>query len=781
MTGSKRIMKRERLGDVVPPSIARNRQLATFKSSVSDTLYNLATGMGGSRDKQTQTAFAYTEIGKAQLEAAYRGDWISRKIVDIPAYDATREWRTWQGDADDITALEDLEKKLGIRKKVMMALQRARLYGGGALVLGVDQGLSTDPIDVEGLKEECLKWVHPVSRYELTAGPIDWNLASPYFGTPAYYERSIQHATSATAATAEEMRAQAQMNARMTAGGMIRLHPSRVVRFVGREPPEWNLSQGWGDSVLGVVADAVLSLGTVSSALTALVHEAKLDVVKVPELSERISDAAYEAKLQERFATANMMKSLFSILLLDKEEEWERVTQIFTGMPEILQAFVLMVTGAADIPATRFMGQSPQGMNATGDSDTRNYYDRVATSQNIEITPAMEILDKIIQVSALGKIEDEMFYIWNPLWQMDEVQKAEVAVKQADVMTKDVAAGLLDPMVLQKARENQLIESGFYPGIEQIIEEFGTDIDEREAEAAPGPAVPMIDPETGLPPDPADPEAAARAIPDPDAPPPQPPGFGAPPANENVPPPPPGQKKAANDVAINAMSRRIKDAITDASTPRTLYIYRAVLNYAEIAKHYADQGVDNVITSEQHVTIMYSKTPVDWLKIGSDDYYSPQADEEGRSIIKAGGPRVDEKFGNYLVLAFASSDLSWRHRSILERAGASWDWGDYTPHVSISKNPGAVDIMGLKPWTGAIILGPETFEEIKPEYFKPATDKKMSDSLTMVIDAIRNMPAPQVHVTVKNGRVIKEDITIQHDEKGRAIGAKKIITETSED
>jgi hypothetical protein len=52
-------------------------------------------------------------------------------------------------------------------------------------------------------------------------------------------------------------------------------------------------------------------------------------------------------------------------------------------------------------------------------------------------------------------------------------------------MSADVAAALMDPMVLQKARENQLIESGFYPGIEQIIEEFGTDVSAREAATAP--------------------------------------------------------------------------------------------------------------------------------------------------------------------------------------------------------------------------------------------------------------------------------------------------------
>lgn len=788
MTGSKRIVR-----DRLPMSVRDTRRVISagaqgghmaLSRSFGDSLYNLATGMGGTRDKSTQTMFGFTELPKQQLEMAYRGDWVSRKIVDIPAYDATREWRTWQGDKKDITAIEDVEKKLRIRKKMMMALQRARLYGGGALVMGVDQGKSDEPLDIEKLQKDCLKWVHPVSRYELTAGPIDWDLSSPYFGTPAYYTRSLQ-AISATAATTEQMRKQAEMNATRQQSGAIQIHPSRIARFVGMEPPEWNMAQGWGDSVLNVVADAVISLGTVNQALTALIHESKLDIVRIPELSERISNTEYESRLNQRFATANLMKSLFSVLLLDREEEWQRVEQTFTGIPEVMLQFMIMVCGAADIPATRFMSQSPQGMNATGESDTRNYYDRVSTGQELEITPATEDLDKIAVISALGKFPDGMFYEWNPLWQMDEAQKADIAVKQSTVMAADVAAGLLDPAVLQHARENQLIESGFYPGIEQIIDEYGTEIDER----APDPStVPThIDPETGQP---ADPATNPKAVPNPQNKNPfagrQPPV----PANENANDP---AKKAGAQDAISAMAARIRDNITDASTPRTLYVYRAVKNWKEIAKWFEDQGVANVIREEQHVTVCYSKTPVDWLKVGADNWGS---EEDGGLIVKPGGPRVMEKFGNYLVMAFSNSDLQYRHCSILERTGGSWDYDDYTPHVSISKDAGAIDIMGLKPWTGEIVFGPEEFEEIKPDYYKNPGDPVstydrhpqyqgapiahvkdanaiMTEGLAAIVDAIRTMPPPVVQIAAPAAAPASEYFEIVTNDRGRPIGLVK--------
>lgn len=680
-----------------------------LRKNLGDSLVNLVTGMGTGKDKSTATQFTFNSLDRQQVEAAYRGDWVSRKVIDIPAYDATREWRSWDGDPEDLNAIEGLEQTMLLQRKTMLALQRGRLYGGAGLVIGVDQGKAEDPLVIEKLGKDCLKFVHVVNRYELTAGPLNWDILDPYFGQPQYYERSIP-------------------------GGKelpMRLHPTRFIRFLGAEIPDVNQSLGWGDSILQIVADAVMAMGTVSASIAALIQEAKTDIVSIPELSERISNADYEAKLKTRFAMAQVMKSIYNVLLIDKEEQWQRIEQAFTGMPEILQEFLIMCCGAADIPATRFLGQAPKGMNATGDSDTRNYYDRVSTEQKIGIQPLLKPLDDIILMSCFGKIPDGMFYDWNPLWQMDEVQKAAVAVQKAAVMTADVTAALMDPMVLQKARESQLIEDGIYPGLEQIIEEHGTDIDSREPAVDPNAVPTHINPDTGLPTDPATDPAAVPNPAHPDnggpgatnvvpikgakgAPPvkgaPVPPAKGS---TKGAAPTPPTKKAKGADAAIESMALRIRDAqLIDQSTPRTLYIYRPVLNYKDIAKHYKAQGVDNIYGAEMHVTVCYSKTPVDWLKVGEDNWGNSA---DGSLTVRAGGPRVNEQFGKFLVLAFANSELAWRHCSILDRTDGSWDYEDYTPHVSISKDPGAINPLTMLPYTGPIVFGPEVFEEIKVE------------------------------------------------------------------
>lgn len=63
-----------------------------------------------------------------------------------------------------------------------------------------------------------------------------------------------------------------------------------------------------------------------------------------------------------------------------------------------------------------------------------------------------------------------------------------------------------------------------------------------------------------------------------------------------------------------------------------------------------------------------------------------------------------------MVLRFASSSLSWRHKEMVER-GASHVFEEYAPHVTISYDPG-VSVDDVQPYTGRLVFGPEIFEPI---------------------------------------------------------------------
>ncbi|MGO4129094.1 phage portal protein, partial [Inquilinus sp. YAF38] len=101
-----------------------------------DTLINLIAGLSTAKDKLAHDRFGLVLQDRGQLDAAYRGDWIARKVIDVPPFDMTREWRRWHAAPEQIAAIEAEEARLGVQRKVARALRLARLYGGAALVLG---------------------------------------------------------------------------------------------------------------------------------------------------------------------------------------------------------------------------------------------------------------------------------------------------------------------------------------------------------------------------------------------------------------------------------------------------------------------------------------------------------------------------------------------------------------------------------------------------------------------------------------------------------------------
>lgn len=379
-----------------------------------------------------------------------------------------------------------------------------------------------------------------------------------------------------------------------------------------------------------------------SSGIAHLVQEAKVDVFKIPNFLQNVGDEDYRRKVLQRVGLANEAKSLANALLMDAEEGYEQKTINFGQLPEILRLYLQIAAGAADIPATRLLGQSPTGLSATGESDLVNYYDRLASDQNVTLRPRLDRLDEVLIRSALGVRPPEVYYEFATLWQMSETEKATVFKTKADAArTIAGTGGTSQPLIpieaLSDALVNALVEDGSLPGLEAAMEEFGGGDEFSQAEAP----------------------------------------------------------------------------ITDAA-PRTLYVSRRLENASEFLAWAGSQGFGETLSPDElHVTIAYSRQPVDWLKVG--DPWS--VDRDGRVVIEPGGARLVETLGDKgaVVLLFSSSTLSYRHEEI-KRAGASWDHPDYQPHVTITYQGQGVDLSAVEPYRGKLIFGPERFEEVDDDW-----------------------------------------------------------------
>jgi uncharacterized protein len=419
---------------------------------VGDGLRNLVSGVMTPKDKSANWNYSYLPLGTDQIEAMYASSWLARKIVDVVAQDMTREWRTWQTDsAEDIYRLE---KKLKLRRKIKKAIILGRLYGGGAILMGNGDENPEGPMDVSDIQIDGLKYLHVFSRHDLSPEGFVSDIADENYGRPEFYRISAGSSWDQSSRKEDS----------------VRIHRSRFVLFTGLEWPSLMFSRDlgeWGIPIYDSIVQAILNAEATPANAAALTEEAKVDVVKIPDLMSYLSDQESTNRLVERFRIANTLKSTVNMLILGGEETFERKQVSLAGYTELIQTHLQIAAGAADVPVTRLLGQSPAGMNATGESDLTNYYDKIRSHQQTDLIDEIERLDEALVRSATGDYPVEVTYEWNSLWQMDAVQKATVFKTKLDGVNVLNTMNLLAPEELRPAVLDMLIDDGTLATLDQ--------------------------------------------------------------------------------------------------------------------------------------------------------------------------------------------------------------------------------------------------------------------------------------------------------------------------
>lgn len=437
--------------------MATTRKPRTAKppAAVNDGFTNFVSRVGTGSDKAYHNTYAMDyRAARQEIDAAYRTSWF-RKIVDIIPFDEVREWRTWAGADDTQTTLIDTEeKRLGLRHKIKDARTLARKDGGAAILIATrGTGNLMRPLDPETVGKDGLQYLAVMPRDRIHPREEIRDPESPWYGEPGYYEIAKQDRT------------------------QVKIHPSRVIRFVGNPIMSANEWTGWGDSVWIEMRDAVRNVDSVAANTAAMLAEAKIDVIKLKNLAANLSTAEGESRLVTRFAAVNTLKSIVNALILDADDEHDTKTLNFAGLKDINDIMLLMMSGMADIPQTRLFGRSPQGMSATGESDLRNYYDRIRAGQTVELSPLLAPLDEMLIRSALGSRPPEIYYEWAPLYTLSEKEQADIENTFADAAVKLANTGLLADDALSQIVQNRITEAGNWPGAEKAFNEAKLDPD----------------------------------------------------------------------------------------------------------------------------------------------------------------------------------------------------------------------------------------------------------------------------------------------------------------
>lgn len=410
---------------------ALSRALVEYNAGTkqtSDGLVNVVSGLGTQKAKRSHNQFQYGFLNDfQQLDAAYQTSWLARAIVDYPAEDMTREWRTLKcDDADVIRAEED---RLQLPAMVSEATSWARLYGGAGILMLTNQDL-TKPLKPEKIKKGDLYRLLVIDRFDMTAMDLNQtNILAANYLQPEFYT---------------------------IAAGAQQIHWTHFARFAGAKLPRRQRAQtqGWGDSELRRCLDDVMDIVASKDGIAELMQEANVDIIKREGLSDELASDQDDA-ITARYALFSMMKSSINLALLDGDETYDRKTLDLSGVAPVLDLLMTWLSGAAGIPGTRLWGEAAKGLDNNGEGDHKNYENKLSSSRQVQVEPGLRSIDEVLVRSATGKWIDDFNYAWNPFQQPDLVQIAQAnkANAETDIAYKD--AGVITTSQIQRKLQAQ--------------------------------------------------------------------------------------------------------------------------------------------------------------------------------------------------------------------------------------------------------------------------------------------------------------------------------------
>jgi phage-related protein (TIGR01555 family) len=406
-----------------------------------DAWKNSYTGHGTARDKMTFSAFgANGRLEDEYLDGLYHGDDMAARACDAIPEEMLRRGFSIKSDDVDTETLTDIKAQLdelGMTAKFVDASVWARAFGGCIVFIGADDGISRDPNKLrEPLNEEGLKSIFALNiidkRYAM---PNSWykDPADPKYGLPETY-LVTPHGK----------------------GGFVSadsyvIHETRTIRFDGlRASTAWRQeNNGWGLSLLQRMHEILMQFGMSFEGLAHLLSDANQGVFKMQGLFEALA-AKDSSLIQQRMAMLDMNRSDMRALVLDAEsEDFQRQNFNWSGIKDPFTMMMLRLSAAARVPVTILMGQSPAGMDATGESDIRWFYDQVESRRTDYLDPKIYEMIRLVTLSTdgptNGKELENVNLDYPSLWQPTEKERAETYETTARGDVAYIDAGVLLP------------------------------------------------------------------------------------------------------------------------------------------------------------------------------------------------------------------------------------------------------------------------------------------------------------------------------------------------
>jgi phage-related protein (TIGR01555 family) len=407
---------------------------------------NALTGLGVfGRDRSLGTQFkADRWLQPGETADLYHHDDICQRIAEIYPSEAMREGVDVQGP--DATRLAHVFEALNFAEHVEAGEAWGRALGGAIGVMTIDDGRpSTAPVDWDAPHKILCVDVHD----------------RRYVQRSAFFEK-----------TTDLLYAHASIfQVQPFYGNTFYVHRDRCLMFRGRRtmPIEQEALAGWDASVYQTILEVVRQFNNGYLNLDNMLSDASQTVVKLKGLLGLLSMKGGSDAMATRAALFDLTRGVARTVFLDAEhgEDMTKIATNFSGVAEAIDRLGSRLSAAVEIPVTKLLGISPAGMNATGESDMRNWYDKVKSYQTRRVAPHYKKALAIMGLLQANKI------VFPKLYQPTEKEQAETRKTNAEadqiwmneqvIMPEEVAEARFAGEPLPEIRANMALRRRVSP------------------------------------------------------------------------------------------------------------------------------------------------------------------------------------------------------------------------------------------------------------------------------------------------------------------------------
>lgn len=212
------------------------------------------------------------------------------------------------------------------------------------------------------------------------------------------------------------------------------VHCSRLQTLIMRPVPDmlkpaYNF---YGISMIQLMVPYVQRLQSVIDAVAKVITMFSLTGLKT-DLGSLISASENGINIPvARARELGLLRDNTGVLLVDKEgEEIFQINTPLNGLKDLVDAFTQMVAYPSKIPVIKLFGTPTAGLGNTSDGEFRAFYDSVSALQEAHLLPQMKTVLKCIQLNLFGKVDPSIEFKFNPLYQLDDNERADVNLKKA--------------------------------------------------------------------------------------------------------------------------------------------------------------------------------------------------------------------------------------------------------------------------------------------------------------------------------------------------------------